>query len=186
MKTILAPIDLSPVTPGVVAEAAQLARELKAHMVLLNVTRSGRLFEDEAAFRKAIADFEEHPLEKKLGACENETGSEAVSGDSLQLIGEPVSVILDQASKLSADYIIMGSHGHSALYDVVVGSVCAGVVKQANCPVIVVPARTTQLLAYLKRIGDRRPRVEFHRRCERMTHHRLVQGRASINALGHR
>ena len=94
------------------------------------------LLEDEAAFRRAIADFEEHRLEKKeadgLGAGEDETGSEAVSGDSLQLIGEPVSMILEQAGKLSADYIVMGSHGHTALHDVIVGSVCAGVLKQAD------------------------------------------------------
>jgi nucleotide-binding universal stress UspA family protein len=35
----------------------------------------------------------------------------------------------------------MGSHGHGALFEFLVGSVTNGVLKSAKCPVLVVPAK---------------------------------------------
>jgi nucleotide-binding universal stress UspA family protein len=55
--------------------------------------------------------------------------------------GVPAQVILEQAQKLSADHIVMGSHGHTALYDLIAGSTTTRVLKGAPCPVVVVPAQ---------------------------------------------
>jgi nucleotide-binding universal stress UspA family protein len=33
----------------------------------------------------------------------------------------------------------MGSHGHTAFYDLLVGSTTHGVLMRANCPVVIVP-----------------------------------------------
>ncbi|MBI4621943.1 MAG: universal stress protein [Verrucomicrobia bacterium] len=44
-----------------------------------------------------------------------------------------------QAEKNAADFIVMGSHGHTALYDLVVGSTTHGVLRRATCPVVIVP-----------------------------------------------
>jgi nucleotide-binding universal stress UspA family protein len=35
----------------------------------------------------------------------------------------------------------MGSHGHTALYDLIAGSTTTRVLKGAPCPVVVVPAQ---------------------------------------------
>jgi nucleotide-binding universal stress UspA family protein len=50
-----------------------------------------------------------------------------------------VAAILEQAQKLGAEYIVIGSHGHSAVYDVMMGSVASGVLKKSPCPVLIVP-----------------------------------------------
>jgi nucleotide-binding universal stress UspA family protein len=50
-----------------------------------------------------------------------------------------VTHILAQAKKLRADYIVIGSHRHSAFHDLVVGSTTSGVLKRAACPAVVVP-----------------------------------------------
>jgi nucleotide-binding universal stress UspA family protein len=52
-----------------------------------------------------------------------------------------VQTILEQAEKLDADVIVMGSHGRGKLFDLVVGSVSAGVMRKSPVPVLVVPAR---------------------------------------------
>lgn len=49
------------------------------------------------------------------------------------------AVILDEAAKHHADFVIMGSHGHGKLYDFLVGSTASGLIKQARCGVIVIP-----------------------------------------------
>lgn len=50
-----------------------------------------------------------------------------------------VPTIIAQANALKAAYIVIGSHGHGAVYDLVVGSTTQGVLRKARCPVLVVP-----------------------------------------------
>jgi nucleotide-binding universal stress UspA family protein len=37
--------------------------------------------------------------------------------------------------------IVIGSHGHGALYHLFAGDVASGILKDAKCPVLVVPSR---------------------------------------------
>jgi len=55
--------------------------------------------------------------------------------------GPTIDTILNQAEQLRADLIVIGSHGHGATYDLLVGSVSSGVIRSAKVPVLVVPAR---------------------------------------------
>lgn len=158
MKTILAPIDFSAVTPWLVAEAAELARALNARLVLLNVSRPASLAADQASFRETIEHLVENPLMPTASDQSDRRRSKKqpqVTGASRQLIGEPIPVILEQAGKLGADCIVIGSHGRSELYDFVFGSVAAGVLKHAKCPVVVVPSRRRQIRDHLKRTHGR-------------------------------
>ena len=52
----------------------------------------------------------------------------------------PAKVIVAEAELHSADYIVIGSHGHGAFYDLLVGSTASGVLRRASCPVVIVPA----------------------------------------------
>jgi nucleotide-binding universal stress UspA family protein len=66
-----------------------------------------------------------------------ETGDRhVVSCDVVE--GRPAEV-LTQAAR-TARLLILGSHGHSRLYHSVLGSVSEECVRQAGCPVVVVPA----------------------------------------------
>jgi nucleotide-binding universal stress UspA family protein len=60
---------------------------------------------------------------------------------ALMVQGPTVQTILDQAKRLDAEVIIVGSHGRGKLFDLVVGSVSAGVIRKAKVPVLVVPSR---------------------------------------------
>jgi nucleotide-binding universal stress UspA family protein len=59
------------------------------------------------------------------------------------LLGRPASVIVDEARRVSADVVVLGSHGHGAVASAFLGSVSAEVVDHAPCPVLV--ARKTTL-----------------------------------------
>jgi nucleotide-binding universal stress UspA family protein len=59
--------------------------------------------------------------------------------ETVLLTGTPAQLILAQAEVEQADYIIMGSHGHTALYDLLVGSTTHQVLRKARCPVVIVP-----------------------------------------------
>jgi nucleotide-binding universal stress UspA family protein len=52
-------------------------------------------------------------------------------------IGHPAEEILDLASSLGADLVVIGSHGRTGIERVVLGSVSEKVVREARCPVII-------------------------------------------------
>jgi nucleotide-binding universal stress UspA family protein len=58
--------------------------------------------------------------------------------------GSVVEEILKTADAIAADLIVMGSHGHGSVYNLLVGSVTEGVLKISKCPILLVPTATKQ------------------------------------------
>ena len=141
-KIILAPVDFSDVTDRVLREAASLARMLGGKVVLINVTEPTTGVVDYAAIVVAVAQVNEATVKysvERLKQLADRLVAEGVEADAVHATGTPVSEILDQARTLAADYIVMGSHGHTAFYDLLVGGTAHGILKRAACPVIIVP-----------------------------------------------
>jgi nucleotide-binding universal stress UspA family protein len=143
MKTILVPIDFSDVTPHVIETATKFATAFLSRVVILNVAEPEPDFVGFEAgpptVRIAVArDFKaEHQRLDELKAQSAPTGLDVVV---LHVQGPIVEKILHEATEQKADLIVIGSHGHGALYDLLVGSVTQGVIKAARCPVVVVPS----------------------------------------------
>ena len=142
MKTILVPVDLSAASTAACDAACDLARLLEARLLLLHVVQPppavvaeiyaldvGQTEEMLVAAEQAGADR----LHELAARCLKR----GVEAKTFHRVGLPVTEILGRAEK--ADYIVMGSHGHGAVYDLLVGSTTRGVLKQARCPVVVVP-----------------------------------------------
>jgi nucleotide-binding universal stress UspA family protein len=55
-------------------------------------------------------------------------------------IGSPVHCILERASEIEADVIVLGSHGHGSLSERVRGTVADRVLRNASRPVLLFPA----------------------------------------------
>jgi nucleotide-binding universal stress UspA family protein len=143
VKTILTPIDFSGITDSVVDEAIVLAKALGARVVLLNVLQPPVITSEYGPFMENIAEIVlvgEKAAAKQLVALQEKLGKLGIETDTLQFTGTPVPNILKQAEKLEADYIVMGSHGHTAFYDLLVGSTTHGVLLRTPCPVVIVPA----------------------------------------------
>ncbi len=51
--------------------------------------------------------------------------------------GRPAKVLV--AAATDADLLVLGSHGHGRLYHVALGSVSESCIREATCPVVVVP-----------------------------------------------
>ena len=88
----------------------------------------------------------QHPSERKIEADYNSLldlrDSLAQSGVQVlvqQLEHSNLQQLLELCQSLQADVIVMGSHHHGALYQLVVGTFTADVLKRATCPVLVVP-----------------------------------------------
>src|SRR5687768_11589849 len=142
MKTILAPIDFSKITDAVVDEAVTLAKAVDGRVVLLAVIQPPVVMSEYAAMMD-IAELTaagERNAARQLEQLENKMKPRSVNSECVQVVGPPITHIVEQAAKFDADYIVMGSHGHTAFYDLLVGSTTHGVLKRAQCPVVIVPA----------------------------------------------
>lgn len=145
MKTILAPVDFSAVTESVLKESIMLARALKARVVLLHniqppVVTAEYEYAPMMSNLSEVMAINEKSSATQLGRLKQRLVKAGIKVATVQLNGSPVSNIVDQASRLSADRIVMGSHGHTAFYELLVGSTTHGVLMKVNCPVVIVPA----------------------------------------------
>ncbi len=64
-----------------------------------------------------------------------------VNASALMAQGDPVKTILRQAERLDAELVVVGSHGHGMMFDALVGSTSAGILRKSTIPVLVVPVR---------------------------------------------
>ena len=146
MKTILAPIDFSDGTKPVIAESVALARATGARLVLLNVIQPLPASASEFGFAEATAKIAAAAVgsaDRRLAHIQEQLREAGITVSTFHAVGISGSTIIAGARELSADYIVIGSHGHGAFYDLIVGSTTSRVLKEATCPVLVIPRGVT-------------------------------------------
>jgi nucleotide-binding universal stress UspA family protein len=140
MKTILVPIDFSDVTGKVVETAAALAAAFGSNVILVHVTEPEPQFvgyePGPLSVRVAVAG--DIATDRRLDALKHQLGAADVL--TLHVEGSIPDEILSLAREHGATLIVMGSHGHGAFYQLLAGSVTTAVLKDAPCPVLIVPS----------------------------------------------
>jgi nucleotide-binding universal stress UspA family protein len=161
MKRILVPIDFSDVTPSLIDLARQLARAVGAEIHLLHVKEftaaatPGALGYGLAGMPELapmsgvpVPGFESMPetipedegQTSKLTKWQEEIAQDGIEVSLQEPTGAVAEEILNHADALSADLIMMGTHGHRAMYNLLIGSATKGVLKHSTRPVLLVPA----------------------------------------------
>lgn len=148
MNSILVPVDLSDSTPRVLRAAEEMAAAFRCKVNVLHVfshemMAAGNEFGVVPAANE-IVDSELRRRRTELEAVTRQLSERGVDASPVFVEGSPVECIAEQARRLSADLIIVGSHGHGALYHLLLGSVTTGVLRSVHCPVVVVPVRAAR------------------------------------------
>lgn len=148
MDTILAATDFSPVTKAVVAQAIAMTRgRPKSRIILLHVVNPpGMAGSPDGFFTELVPLLDAMRVagSKRLHKWKEFLEYREISVKTLQVDGFPAFEILRQARIHAAKYIVLGSHGHSGIYDLLVGSTTSGVLKRSKCPVVVVRAQPSR------------------------------------------
>lgn len=146
MKTIVAAVDFSNATPGVLDAAVKIARAFGSSLHLLHV------LEPEPSYTAygftpdefpAIHLFQEEARKRATARLDELLGQVAADapGATVHLAeGSPLHAVLDYVQKAGADLVVVGSHGHGAVASLLLGSVAEGLVRKAVVPTLVVPA----------------------------------------------
>ena len=160
MKRILVPIDFSDATLRVIHLAQQLAKALDAEIHLVHVKEftaaaaPGTLGYGLAGMPE-LAPMSGVPLpvfdpmpetvpvdedeQSKLTDWQEKIAQSGIKVTLHEPTGAVVEEILNEADVANADLIVMGTHGHGAMYNLLVGGVTKGVLKRSTRPVLLVP-----------------------------------------------
>ena len=142
MKTFLVPVDFSAVSEDIVNTAVSFARSFGGKVILLHIIQPPIVTSEYAlpvdAVQEAIATSEKSAV-TKFAAFTGRFQAADLEAEAVVRHGPPVFTILEEAANVKADFIIMGSHGHGKIYDLLVGSTASGVIKGARCGVIIMP-----------------------------------------------
>ncbi len=140
---ILVAVDLSGASQKILHYVKTSALDLSAKVWLLHAEKPDLGFVGFGPGRpESVLDQVADKFEKKRKELQDEADklqNFGIDAKALLVQGEAVEVILDEASKLNIDLIVVGSHGHGAVYHLVVGSVSEGVLHRSSCPVLVIP-----------------------------------------------
>ena len=140
---ILVPIDFSEITDSVINEATLQSSAFDAEIVLLNVIQqipNILLYEDALTYVPIETDFNEFKSQQEgiLKSIKNRIQRKGIKCSVFSKSGEPAHEILNFCKENNVDRIVIGSHGHGALYHLVLGSISEKIVDKSKLPVTVV------------------------------------------------
>ncbi|MCK7593037.1 universal stress protein [Pseudomarimonas salicorniae] len=143
MKLLVA-LDLSGSSAQVLEVAKGMARATAASLWLLHVAEPEPDFVGYEAGPQVVRDqvAEAHRRDHgQIQAHARALRDEGMEVTALQIQGSIAQAILDEAERLAVDLIIMGTHGHGAVFDLIVGSTSQAVLRSSALPVLLVPVR---------------------------------------------
>lgn len=135
ISKILVPSDGSKTAKKAAAYAVDLAKQLKASIIILSVIDQRSLVaqtipasETPRHTIEPLGDYLKEAAEVFTGEIKKLCDKKGVLSKISIKTGHPVDEIVKEAKRSKADLIIMGSHGRSALSATVLGSVSYGVI----------------------------------------------------------
>ena len=143
MKTILVAVDFSDVTDAVVEAAYDQAMASRGVLKFVHVCSPEPDFVGYGSTPVVNVDLREKTLvheTKKLEKMAERMEERGVEASTLLVEGPIVDSLLKEIEENDYDMIVSGSHGHGALFNLVVGSVTSALLHHAKVPVLVVPS----------------------------------------------
>jgi nucleotide-binding universal stress UspA family protein len=156
MKNILVPMDFSDAANSALSRAIELAGYTGGRVTLLHVIFLDKI-KDDLLGLDALENLS-HVMSMPTGAESytptmsgdilrraarerlEETAAKLAAGAKVEFVveeGRPSAEIVDYAGKHGIDLIVMGTQGRRGLGRAFLGSVADNVIRQADCPVMV-------------------------------------------------
>jgi nucleotide-binding universal stress UspA family protein len=138
--TVLVAVDFSSVTGPTLAAVRTCAARADLKVVVLHVAEPDPAFVGWDAGPQVVRDQVAEGFHREKQQVEDLAATLRADGiDAVGLIvqGPIVETILAEATRLGAEMVAVGSHGHGAAYDLTIGSISAGVIRGSAVPVLV-------------------------------------------------
>lgn len=139
-RNILVPIDFDDTANRALAQAVSLARALHANITVLHVYGLPVYNYPDGSFIPSpeVASSIKQAAHQQLDAFVAAQHASGVSFSSLIREGRTAEQICKAATEISADLIVMGTHGRGLFGRTILGSVAEAVLREAPIPVMTV------------------------------------------------
>jgi nucleotide-binding universal stress UspA family protein len=137
-KKILVPVDFSFGSERAVEKAAELARVMDASVELMHVYQLPVFALPDSSITVSptyiadLTDRAQRALEKHRATLL----ADGIQASCKLMEGMPAQAIVEHAKDISAEMIVMGTHGHSGFKRFLLGSTAERVVRMASVPVL--------------------------------------------------
>lgn len=142
MVNIVLPVDFGDKTEQLVEGAVKFAKQINGRIFLIHVAPSDIGFAIGDMGFQYFPEVEENEIREELvqlNKIQQRILAHEVECEHLLKQGIAKDIILEHSRDKKADFIVMGSHGRSGIYDVFVGSLTKGITKDSSIPVLVLP-----------------------------------------------
>ena len=142
LHKILVPIDFSENAKSALRYASQLAGLFHAEIILIHVLEPMLYPPDFSLGQIILPSIDTHEIEDKANEELQKLAEIEVAKDLKKQVivksGKPFAEIIQIAKEENIDLIIISSHGHSGMEQIIFGSTSEKVVRKAPCPVLTV------------------------------------------------
>ena len=142
---ILAAVDFSETSDKALDYALSLAKVFEAELVVLHILQEPILYQAETS--QSYRDAFERKMQSNLDALLHRHTCEGVNVKTAMKPGAPFVEIVEFAEAEQCDLIVLGTHGHGPIHNMLLGSVAEKVVRKAKCPVLVVRPEQHQFVS---------------------------------------
>ncbi len=142
MVNIILPVDFGDKTEQLIEGAVKFAKQVNGKIFLIHVAPSDIGFAIGDMGFQYFPEVEENEIREELvqlNKIEQKILAYDVDCEHLLKQGIAKDIILEYTQDKNADFIVMGSHGRSEIYDVFIGSLTKGITKNSPVPVLVLP-----------------------------------------------
>ncbi len=142
IENILVAVDFNDTVGELLSYAEGIAEKFGSRIWIVHVAEPDPDYVGYEPGPQYIRDFkaeefkEEHRNLKSL--CDAFVSSE-IEVEALLIQGSTVETVLKEAQKLKADLLLVGTHKHSFLHNLLEESVSLELLKNANIPLLAVP-----------------------------------------------
>jgi len=153
---ILVAVDFSDITEKVLGQCKMLSKAMTAEIYLVHVVKAGTELTaynydynyDSSVMISSIEPSEIrnqlaqhfHKEHKNLQQYADELRAEGIKCTALMIQGPNIKMLLNEADKLSVDFIVAGSHGKGVLSQTFLGSTSQDLIKESPVPIYLVSA----------------------------------------------
>lgn len=141
-KNILVAVDFNDAVGELMSYAESIAEKFGAKIWVVHVAAPDPDFVGFDAGPQYIRDMRADELRdehKELQQIRDMFIDKRIASDALLIQGSTVETVLEEAKKLKADMLIVGTHKHSFFYNLFAESVSVELFKNAEIPVLSIP-----------------------------------------------
>ena len=153
VKKVLIALDYNPTAQKVAEDGYAMAKAMNAEVVLLHVVIDfgtySLVYPTMGVWQIETTDLIDtyenatKSARKFLDKAKHHLGDESIQ--TLLKEGDAAQLILNTASEMKVDCIVMGSHSQKWLENIIIGSVTQEVLRKTTIPLFIIPTKNRDL-----------------------------------------